>query len=186
MEPEERKKQIQERRIAKKLAREQYSLRMSCLYKLSVANHFRDNVFWLPINLDFRGRVYPIPPHCSHVGGFWFVKTVRPSVRAATIAFQSSSVSVPVRPTPVVVPTSEPRLHLLFCLLPVLFFSHSCSSALKSSKEAAAIEFWFFSFLLRDICSSPPFSRENSEKSGRSYSGVEPTTFRLLVRPYYF
>jgi len=68
MEPEERKKQIQERRIAKKLAREQYSLRMSCLYKLSVANHFRDHVFWLPINLDFRGRVYPIPPHCSHVG----------------------------------------------------------------------------------------------------------------------
>ena len=70
MEPEERKKQIQERRIAKKLAREQYSLRMSCLYKLSVANHFRDHVFWLPINLDFRGRVYPIPPHCSHVGAY--------------------------------------------------------------------------------------------------------------------
>jgi len=66
--PEERKKQVQERRIAKKLAREQYSLRMSALYKLSVASHFRDHVFWLPINLDFRGRVYPIPPHCSHVG----------------------------------------------------------------------------------------------------------------------
>jgi len=41
---------------------------MSALYKLSVANHFRDDVFWLPINLDFRGRVYPIPPHCAHVG----------------------------------------------------------------------------------------------------------------------
>ncbi|XP_068730519.1 DNA-directed RNA polymerase, mitochondrial-like [Montipora capricornis] len=68
IDPEERKKQIHERRISKKLAREQYSLRMSCLYKLSVANHFRDHVFWLPINLDFRGRVYPIPPHCSHVG----------------------------------------------------------------------------------------------------------------------
>ena len=66
--PEERKKLVQERRLATKLAREQYSLRMSCLYKLSVANHFRYHVFWLPINLDFRGRVYPIPPHCSHVG----------------------------------------------------------------------------------------------------------------------
>ena len=68
IDPEERKKLVQERRLATKLAREQYSLRMSCLYKLSVANHFRDHVFWLPINLDFRGRVYPIPPHCSHVG----------------------------------------------------------------------------------------------------------------------
>jgi len=65
---EEKNKLIRERRLAKKLAREQYSLRMSALYKLSVANHFRDDVFWLPINLDFRGRVYPIPPHCAHVG----------------------------------------------------------------------------------------------------------------------
>ncbi|PFX31945.1 DNA-directed RNA polymerase, mitochondrial [Stylophora pistillata] len=65
---EEKNKLVRERRLAKKVAREQYSLRMSALYKLSVANHFRDHVFWLPINLDFRGRVYPIPPHCAHVG----------------------------------------------------------------------------------------------------------------------
>ena len=66
--PEERTRRLQERRKAKKLAREHYSLRMTALYKLSVANHFRDNTFWLPLNLDFRGRVYPIPPHCSHIG----------------------------------------------------------------------------------------------------------------------
>jgi DNA-directed RNA polymerase len=66
--PEERMKILQERRRARKLAREQYSLRMSSLYKLSVAQHFRNNVFWLPLNMDFRGRVYPIPPHCCHVG----------------------------------------------------------------------------------------------------------------------
>ncbi|XP_058961584.2 DNA-directed RNA polymerase, mitochondrial [Pocillopora verrucosa] len=65
---QEKNKLVRERRLAKKVAREQYSLRMSALYKLSVANHFRDHVFWLPINLDFRGRVYPIPPHCAHVG----------------------------------------------------------------------------------------------------------------------
>lgn len=29
------------------------------LYKLSLANHFRDRAFWLPTNLDFRGRTYP-------------------------------------------------------------------------------------------------------------------------------
>lgn len=30
-------------------------------YKLLVANHFRDKVFWFPHNIDFRGRIYPIP-----------------------------------------------------------------------------------------------------------------------------
>ncbi|KAK2586475.1 hypothetical protein KPH14_010745 [Odynerus spinipes] len=47
---------------------EMYSLWCDCLYKLSLANHFRNNIFWLPHNLDFRGRVYPIPPHLTHLG----------------------------------------------------------------------------------------------------------------------
>lgn len=29
---------------------------------------FRDKIFWLPHNMDFRGRVYPIPPHLTHLG----------------------------------------------------------------------------------------------------------------------
>lgn len=58
--------------------------------------------------------------------GFWFVKTVRPSVRAAVFAFQSSSVS-------------HYRTSATLTVLPP-----------SGSKEAAAIEFWFFSFLLRD------------------------------------
>lgn len=29
---------------------------------------FRDKVFWLPHNMDFRGRVYPLPPHLNHLG----------------------------------------------------------------------------------------------------------------------
>lgn len=44
-----------------------YSLRCDTLYKLSLANHFRDKTFWLPYNMDFRGRVYPIPPHLNHL-----------------------------------------------------------------------------------------------------------------------
>ncbi|XP_072762976.1 DNA-directed RNA polymerase, mitochondrial [Anoplolepis gracilipes] len=44
-----------------------YSLWCDCLYKLSLANHFRDRVFWLPHNLDFRGRAYPVPPHLTHL-----------------------------------------------------------------------------------------------------------------------
>ncbi|KAL3272879.1 hypothetical protein HHI36_014339 [Cryptolaemus montrouzieri] len=47
---------------------EMYSLRCDCLYRLSLANHFRDEIFWLPHNMDFRGRVYPVPPHLNHLG----------------------------------------------------------------------------------------------------------------------
>ena len=28
---------------------------------------FEKEIFWLPHNLDFRGRTYPIPPHLSHM-----------------------------------------------------------------------------------------------------------------------
>lgn len=48
---------------------EMYSLWCDCLYKLSIANHLRDRIFWLPHNLDFRGRVYSVPPHLQHLGG---------------------------------------------------------------------------------------------------------------------
>lgn len=44
-----------------------YSLWCDTLYKLSLANHFRDRTFWLPHNMDFRGRVYPVPPHLNHL-----------------------------------------------------------------------------------------------------------------------
>lgn len=47
---------------------EMYSLWCDALYRLSLANHFRDDVFWLPHNMDFRGRVYPVPPHLNHLG----------------------------------------------------------------------------------------------------------------------
>ncbi|KAM3852365.1 DNA-directed RNA polymerase, mitochondrial [Vipera latastei] len=53
----------------RKKARETYSLRMDMLYKLSIAKHLKDEVFWFPHNLDFRGRTYPCPPHFNHLGG---------------------------------------------------------------------------------------------------------------------
>lgn len=58
----------QSRQRQRKLYHELFALRMDLLYKLSIANHFRDDVFWTPSNLDFRGRAYPIAPHCSHIG----------------------------------------------------------------------------------------------------------------------
>ncbi|XP_076880297.1 DNA-directed RNA polymerase, mitochondrial [Brachyhypopomus gauderio] len=53
---------------AKKRLAEMHSLRMDALYKLSIANHVRDEVFWFPHNMDFRGRTYPCPPYFNHLG----------------------------------------------------------------------------------------------------------------------
>ncbi|XP_048108614.1 DNA-directed RNA polymerase, mitochondrial isoform X2 [Alosa alosa] len=53
---------------AKKKFAEMHSLRMDALYKLSIANHMRDQVFWFPHNMDFRGRTYPCPPYFNHLG----------------------------------------------------------------------------------------------------------------------
>ncbi|XP_011928144.1 PREDICTED: DNA-directed RNA polymerase, mitochondrial isoform X2 [Cercocebus atys] len=51
-----------------KVAREMHSLRAEALYRLSLAQHLRGRVFWLPHNMDFRGRTYPCPPHFNHLG----------------------------------------------------------------------------------------------------------------------
>lgn len=53
---------------AKKKYGEMHSLRMDALYKLSIANHMRDEIFWFPHNMDFRGRTYPCPPYFNHLG----------------------------------------------------------------------------------------------------------------------
>lgn len=45
-----------------------HSLRADALYRLSLAQHLRHRVFWLPHNMDFRGRTYPCPPHFNHLG----------------------------------------------------------------------------------------------------------------------
>ncbi|XP_023314226.1 DNA-directed RNA polymerase, mitochondrial [Trichogramma pretiosum] len=66
--PSERKKNEKARQDLKQKKNEMYSLWCDALYRLSLANHFRNNVFWLPHNMDFRGRVYPVPPHLNHLG----------------------------------------------------------------------------------------------------------------------
>ncbi|KFP05038.1 hypothetical protein N300_02510, partial [Calypte anna] len=58
----------QELLLYKKKAAEVHSMRMDALYKLSIANHVRDKVFWFPHNMDFRGRTYPCPPYFNHLG----------------------------------------------------------------------------------------------------------------------
>jgi len=49
---------------------ESYALWCDCLYRLSIANHYRDEeALFFPHNIDFRGRVYPIAPYLNHMGG---------------------------------------------------------------------------------------------------------------------
>ncbi|GFO50279.1 DNA-directed RNA polymerase [Plakobranchus ocellatus] len=33
-----------------------------------VKGGFRDEIFWFPHSMDFRGRTYPLPPHFNHLG----------------------------------------------------------------------------------------------------------------------
>ena len=55
-----------------------HSLRCDLGYKRDIAREFQHDVgmnieddaqtIYFPMNLDFRGRVYPIPPHLNHLG----------------------------------------------------------------------------------------------------------------------
>ena len=53
----------------RKTKSECFSLWCDTLYKLSIANHFKDETMFFPHNIDFRGRVYPIAPYFHHMGG---------------------------------------------------------------------------------------------------------------------
>lgn len=64
----ERFQAFRKRMALRRRKAEMYSLWCDTLYRLSLANHFRKRIFWLPHNMDFRGRVYPCPPHLNHLG----------------------------------------------------------------------------------------------------------------------
>ncbi|KAN0115800.1 hypothetical protein V8E52_006509 [Russula decolorans] len=45
-----------------------HSDRCSVNYKIEIARTFQGDTFYLPHNLDFRGRAYPLPPHLNRIG----------------------------------------------------------------------------------------------------------------------
>lgn len=45
-----------------------HSTRCFMNYQFEVARAFRDQTFYLPHNIDFRGRAYPMPPYLNHMG----------------------------------------------------------------------------------------------------------------------
>lgn len=68
MSKSERIEYLKNKQMAFKVNAERHSLRCDTQYKIDVAREFKDRVFYLPCNLDFRGRTYPIPPHLNHLG----------------------------------------------------------------------------------------------------------------------
>ena len=45
-----------------------HSLRCDFQLKIGIAEDFREDRIYFPQQVDFRGRVYPIPPHLNHIG----------------------------------------------------------------------------------------------------------------------
>lgn len=69
MKPDELRKDAAKWRDARKTYWENLGLHADITSKLCIANAFRNDVFYLPHNIDFRGRAYTVPPHLSHIGG---------------------------------------------------------------------------------------------------------------------
>ncbi|KAH8885515.1 DNA/RNA polymerase [Thozetella sp. PMI_491] len=45
-----------------------HSIRCNMNFQMEVAKAFRDQTFYFPHNVDFRGRAYPIPTYLNHMG----------------------------------------------------------------------------------------------------------------------
>ncbi|EFX05804.1 mitochondrial DNA-directed RNA polymerase [Grosmannia clavigera kw1407] len=45
-----------------------HSVRCFTNFQMEIARAFRDQTFYFPHNVDFRGRAYPIPPYFNHMG----------------------------------------------------------------------------------------------------------------------
>lgn len=71
--PEEKDyEDIREFRKAEKLVKienaNRHSLRSDMMLKLEQCEELYNDIIYYPYNMDFRGRVYPIPPHLNHIG----------------------------------------------------------------------------------------------------------------------
>jgi DNA-directed RNA polymerase len=59
------------RRVVKEIQQKNndlHSLRSDMLLKLELAKRYVGQKFYMPHNIDFRGRAYPMPPHLNHLG----------------------------------------------------------------------------------------------------------------------
>lgn len=66
--PVKRKHYIEKLKASSAQQRKDHGERCKYNYNLEIARSYLNDVFYIPHNLDFRGRAYPIPPHLSPVG----------------------------------------------------------------------------------------------------------------------
>ena len=66
--PSQRRELKEERAAIVKLRNENAGLRAEFTTRVAIAEKFKGKTFYLPHNLDFRGRAYVMPPHLSHLG----------------------------------------------------------------------------------------------------------------------
>lgn len=59
---------LREKKRIENLKSSYHSQRCFQNFQLEVARAFKDEVFYFPHNMDFRGRAYPIPPLLNHLG----------------------------------------------------------------------------------------------------------------------
>ncbi|OCF41176.1 DNA-directed RNA polymerase, mitochondrial [Kwoniella heveanensis CBS 569] len=66
--PQKRSLYIERMKSVMAAQRKDHAERCKFNYNLEIARSYLNDVFYLPHNMDFRGRAYPIPPHLSPVG----------------------------------------------------------------------------------------------------------------------
>ncbi|KAK8846742.1 hypothetical protein IAR55_005829 [Kwoniella newhampshirensis] len=66
--PQKRALYVEKYKLATAQQRKDHAERCKFNYNIEIARSYLNDTFFLPHNMDFRGRAYPIPPHLSPVG----------------------------------------------------------------------------------------------------------------------
>ncbi len=66
--PSERRRWLRNLKAIENAKSSMHSIRCFMNFQLEIARAFRDEKFYFPHNVDFRGRAYPIPPYLNHMG----------------------------------------------------------------------------------------------------------------------
>lgn len=68
LDPSDRRRWLRNLKAIENTKSAMHSVRCFMNFQLEIARAFRDEKFYFPHNVDFRGRAYPIPPYLNHMG----------------------------------------------------------------------------------------------------------------------